>query len=174
MLIANPIYDVVFKYLMEDAKVAKIMLSSIIGESISKLSFLPQEFTTEIDTQSVKKTHKTGLTVYRLDFSAQIQTPEGQKQVIIELQKAKFPTDIIRFRRYLGEQFNDPRNIISKNGRRTNSEWLPGDNMGSDSYIWFMRELARDCLSVCKADRSGVGGLRYRPVLRRKTGGGWR
>ena len=114
MLIANPIYDVVFKYLMEDAKIAKIMLSSIIGENIIKLSFLPQEFTTEIDTQSVKKTHKTGLTVYRLDFSAQIQTPEGQKQVIIELQKAKFPTDIIRFRRYLGEQFNDPRNIISK------------------------------------------------------------
>ncbi|WP_373549192.1 hypothetical protein [Haliscomenobacter sp.] len=114
MLIANPIYDVVFKYLMEDAKIAKIMLSSITGENITKLSFLPQEFTTEIDTQSVKKTHKTGLTVYRLDFSAQIQTPEGQKQVIIELQKAKFPTDIIRFRRYLGEQFNDPRNIISK------------------------------------------------------------
>lgn len=114
MLIANPIYDVVFKYLMEDAKIAKIMLSSIIGENISKLSFLPQEFTVEIDTQSAKKTHNTGLTVYRLDFSAQIQTPEGQKQVIIELQKAKFPTDIIRFRRYLGEQFNDPRNIISK------------------------------------------------------------
>jgi site-specific DNA-methyltransferase (adenine-specific) len=42
------------------------------------------------------------------------------------------------------------RNIISKNDRRTNSEWLPGDNMGSDSYIWFMRELARDCLCVCK------------------------
>lgn len=114
MLIANPIYDVVFKYLMEDAKIAKIMLSSIIGENITKLSFSPQEFTAEIDTQKVKKTAKTGLTVYRLDFSAQIQTPEGSKQVIIELQKAKFPTDITRFRRYLGEQFNDARNIIPK------------------------------------------------------------
>lgn len=114
MLIANPIYDVVFKYLMEDSKIAKILLSSIIGENITKLSFLPQEFTTEINSSSISKAPRTGLTVYRLDFSAQIQTPEGQKQVIIELQKAKFPTDIIRFRRYLGEQFNDPRNIVSK------------------------------------------------------------
>ena len=31
MLIANPIYDVVFKYLMEDSKIAKLVISSIIG-----------------------------------------------------------------------------------------------------------------------------------------------
>ncbi len=29
--IANPIYDVVFKYLMEDNKVAKIFLSAVTG-----------------------------------------------------------------------------------------------------------------------------------------------
>ena len=36
MLIANPIYDVVFKFLMEDAKIAKLLLSSIIGENIEE------------------------------------------------------------------------------------------------------------------------------------------
>jgi len=35
MHIANPIYDVVFKYLLEDNKVAKLFLSAIIGENIS-------------------------------------------------------------------------------------------------------------------------------------------
>ncbi len=50
MRIANPIYDVVFKYLMEDAKIAKLLISSIIGEEIESLDFRPQEFTADIDT----------------------------------------------------------------------------------------------------------------------------
>ena len=37
MHIANPIYDVVFKYLMEDSKIAKLMISSITGEIINKI-----------------------------------------------------------------------------------------------------------------------------------------
>jgi hypothetical protein len=122
MLIANPIYDVVFKFLMEDAKIAKLLLSSIIGENIEELTFLPQEFVSDIDKGKIDKPrksiksrrgNKSSLTVYRLDFSAHIQTPEGTKQVIIELQKAKFSTDITRFRKYLGEQFGDKRNITS-------------------------------------------------------------
>mgnify|MGYP001182393573 FL=1 len=95
--IANPIYDVVFKYLMEDAKVAKLLLSAIIGEEVTVLEFLPQESALESKNRS--------LTVYRLDFSAKIKTDEGLKNVIIEVQKAKFPSDIIRFRKYLGEQY---------------------------------------------------------------------
>jgi hypothetical protein len=51
------------------------------------------------------------LTVYRLDFSAKIKTAEGYKNVIIELQKAKFPTDIMRFRSYLGQQFANKNNF---------------------------------------------------------------
>jgi hypothetical protein len=34
MYIANPIYDVVFKYLMEDNKVTKQFISVIIGEEV--------------------------------------------------------------------------------------------------------------------------------------------
>ncbi len=117
MQIANPIYDVVFKYLMEDGKIAKLMISSIIGETIEELSFLPQELVTDIDKPQngkkakSKRNRANSLTVYRLDFSAKIKTSEGFKHVIIELQKAKFPTDIMRFRKYLGEQFANKDNF---------------------------------------------------------------
>ncbi len=107
MHIANPIYDVVFKYLMEDNDVAKLILSTIIGEEIVVLDFLPQERTILLDRRS--------LTVYRLDFSARIQTPDGhQQQVIIEIQKAKFATDIMRFRRYLGAQYQKKEHTYTR------------------------------------------------------------
>ncbi|MDM8519762.1 hypothetical protein QUF64_06925 [Anaerolineales bacterium HSG6] len=103
MQIANPIYDVVFKYLMEDTEIAKLIIGTIIGEDIVVLKFLPQESTIFSEARS--------LTVYRLDFSAKIKLPDGgQKQVLIEIQKAKFSTDIMRFRRYLGEQYQNKSN----------------------------------------------------------------
>ncbi|MFH0925186.1 MAG: hypothetical protein V1872_06075 [bacterium] len=106
MQIANPIYDIVFKYLMDDNKVAKLMISSIIEEDIIELQFLPKERHIELEKQA--------LTVYRLDFSAKIKTKAGYKQVIIEIQKAKYPTDIMRFRRYLGEQYLNENNAIKR------------------------------------------------------------
>ncbi|HLA34289.1 MAG TPA: hypothetical protein VJ001_05410, partial [Rhodocyclaceae bacterium] len=62
MQIANPIYDAVFKYLLEDNQVAKLMLSTLLGEEVVELHFSPQERTTEIGSRN--------LTVYRLDFAA--------------------------------------------------------------------------------------------------------
>lgn len=103
MQIANPIYDVVFKYLMDDSKIAKLVISTIIGEKILSLDFLPQESIVELERRS--------LTVYRLDFSAKIQTVDGYKNVLIEIQKAKFATDIMRFRKYLGEQYQKKENV---------------------------------------------------------------
>ncbi|MCD4818423.1 MAG: hypothetical protein K8S23_07005 [Candidatus Cloacimonetes bacterium] len=107
MQIANPIYDVVFKYLMEDNKIAKFLISAIIDEKIISLDFLPREQTLELE--------KISLTVYRMDFSAKIETETGSKQVIIEIQKAKFTTDIIRFRRYLGEQYSPKEKVKELN-----------------------------------------------------------
>jgi len=107
MQIANPIYDVVFKYLMEDLEIATLIISTIMGEEIELLQFLPQESTVFLPQRS--------LTVYRLDFSAKIKQPDGTtKQVLIEIQKAKFATDIMRFRRYLGEQYQDKANTYIK------------------------------------------------------------
>ncbi|MEK7257527.1 MAG: hypothetical protein AAB316_22420, partial [Bacteroidota bacterium] len=111
MLIANPIYDVVFKYMMEDNKVAKLFLSAIIGEEIIELEFRPTETVTQFgDTPS--------LTVFRLDFAAKIKVKEGEtKLALIEIQKAKLPSDIMRFRRYLGANYSDENNCIVKTGK---------------------------------------------------------
>ncbi len=101
MHIANPIYDSVFKYLLEDNESAILLLSGLLGEEIEKLQLLPQEGTSEIRLK-----HRS-LTVYRMDFSATIRTPTGSRQILIEIQKAKFASDIMRFRRYLGEQYKE-------------------------------------------------------------------
>lgn len=96
--IANPIYDVVFKYLMEDNKIAKLVISSIIGEEIESLELRPQEHTATIQSQ----------TVYRLDFAATIRIGDSTKRILIEIQKAKFSTDIMRFRKYVAGEYQNP------------------------------------------------------------------
>lgn len=102
--IANPIYDVVFKYMMSDNKVAKLLLSTIIGQEILELQFDPTETTSFI---------QGAITVLRMDFKAKVKYNDGSENVIIiEIQKAKLHTDIMRFRRYLGEQYLDKNNSI--------------------------------------------------------------
>lgn len=102
--IANPIYDVVFKYLMNDEKVAKLLLSAILGREIISLEFRPTEHHFPIGEV---------LTVLRMDFSARILDENGnQELVILELQKAKLATDIMRFRRYLGDQYVNKENMV--------------------------------------------------------------
>jgi hypothetical protein len=97
MEIANPIYDVAFKYLMEDNDIARLIISTIIKQNVISLELRPQESTVELKLGS--------LTIYRLDFAAKIETDQGLKTVLIEIQKAKLATDVMRFRKYLGEQY---------------------------------------------------------------------
>nr|VFK02662.1 MAG: PD-(D/E)XK nuclease family transposase [Candidatus Kentron sp. H]VFK02760.1 MAG: PD-(D/E)XK nuclease family transposase [Candidatus Kentron sp. H]VFK05619.1 MAG: PD-(D/E)XK nuclease family transposase [Candidatus Kentron sp. H] len=105
MQIANPLYDVVFKHLMEDFEAAKLLISTILGREITVLAPLPQERTLDLEQRS--------FTVYRLDYAARIQkTDGGFEQVIIEIQKAKFAADIMRFRRYLGNQYQRKNNTF--------------------------------------------------------------
>jgi len=119
-MIANPIYDTVFKYMMEDNLVAKLVVSSIIGELVVELEPKPQEYTTEKTTTYVYTTREyETFTIYRLDFSAKIQTPDGFKLVLIEMQKASLPTDIMRFRNYLGRQYSNENNTtIDEDGKQ--------------------------------------------------------
>lgn len=120
MHIANPIYDVVFKYMLEDNKVAKLFLSAIIGEEIIELEFSAQERTVEArwpEKEKEKQKEKAPLTVCRVDFSARIKTDTGFKTVIIELQKAKFLADLMRFRRYLGLHYQSENNTSDEQQR---------------------------------------------------------
>ena len=116
MIIANPIYDTVFKYMMSDSKVAKTFLSAVIGEKIVKLDFTSTEYTlkTGVKKSQIDRTLEQ-IVVCRLDFAAKIKTENGDyKTVIIELQKAKFATDIMRFRRYLGTMYQSKENTSDK------------------------------------------------------------
>ena len=127
MLIANPIYDVVFKYLMDDSKIAKLFISTIIGMEVLELEVRPQELVGDVNfPKKSKKKNKplpeiTNLAVYRLDFGAKVKTPEGEQLVIIEIQKAKLLNDIMRFRKYLGKQYSDVTNTyLYKNKKQKN------------------------------------------------------
>ncbi len=98
MIIANPIYDVVFKRMMENDRVAKFFLSTLLNQTIESVEVKPQEFTYVNEF--------TGLTVFRLDFIATVKTETGEyKKILIEIQKAKNQIDLMGFRNYLAEQY---------------------------------------------------------------------
>jgi hypothetical protein len=98
--------------MMSDSKVAKTFLSAVIGEKIVELSFTSTEYTlkTGMEKKLIDRTLEQ-ITVCRFDFAAKIETESGEcKTIIIELQKAKFATDIMRFRRYLGTMYQSVEN----------------------------------------------------------------
>jgi hypothetical protein len=98
MKIINPLYDKAFKYLMENNKLAKKVLAVILDLEVLEVALSQQE---TIVPDQIK-----GLIMYRLDFKAIIREADGSKKtVLIELQKSKFPTDIQRFRNYLGTSY---------------------------------------------------------------------
>jgi hypothetical protein len=116
MIIANPIYDVVFKRLMENDKVAKFFIGTLLDQTIENIEVKPQEFTylKELDQNDpeiekyINKQIKDRLTinVMRLDFIATIKTDTGElKKILIEIQKARNQIDLMRFRNYLAEQY---------------------------------------------------------------------
>jgi hypothetical protein len=108
MIIANPIYDVVFKYLLEDADIARDLLSTILGEEVVHLEFRPQETSTE---------SSEGIKILRLDFKATIKKKDGTLfKVLIELQKSKQVFDVMRFRRYLGDNYRKEDQLVEKDG----------------------------------------------------------
>ena len=98
MIIANPIYDVVFKRMLENERVAKFFIGTLLEQTILSVEVKPQEFTYLNESGS--------LAVFRLDFIATILTETGEsKKVLIEIQKAQNQIDLMRFRNYLGEQY---------------------------------------------------------------------
>ena len=107
MVIANPIYDVVFKKMMENDKVAKFFIGTLLEQTIETVEVKPQEFTYTDEL--------AGLAVFRLDFIATIKTETGElKKILIEIQKAKNQIDLMRFRNYLAEQYKKEDEVNGK------------------------------------------------------------
>ena len=107
MRIANPIYDVVFKYLLDDEKVARLLLSALLGKEVLELEFRP----TEVQHEGAGP-DGAQLLVLRMDFAATLRLEDGcRKLVLIEIQKARSAWDVQRFRRYLGSNYASPENV---------------------------------------------------------------
>ena len=103
--VANPIYDVVFKYLMEDKRIARTILSALLKKDILEVEMRPHEYVND---------KRDSVSVLRIDFGARIRKPDGSEQLIlIELQKTWLETETLRFRRYLGVQYDNPDNMLA-------------------------------------------------------------
>ena len=106
MLVANPIYDTVFKFLMEDERIARTILSALLKQDIVNVELRPHEYS---------NTKRDTLSIFRIDFAATVRQSDGSEQLIlIELQKTWLPTETLRFRQYLGVQYENPKNIVAE------------------------------------------------------------
>ena len=116
IIIANPMYDVVFKQLMSDKEIARYFVSTILGEEIADIDFAPQEYSYEKQIKTENQIKK--LSLIRLDFVATIKTKVGDvKKILIEIQQSLKPHDILRFRTYIGEQYKNKDNIVTKDDK---------------------------------------------------------
>ena len=109
-------YDVVFKKLMGNEKVAKFFIETLLEQHIESIELKPQEFAfikgiAPDDEEGIRYAkerlqERLAINVYRLDFLATIKTETGEyKKVLIEIQKAKNQFDLMWFRDYLTEQY---------------------------------------------------------------------
>jgi len=108
MLIANPIYDTVFKHLLENQRAAKFFIGTLLGKPIFSISIRSPE-RTYIDPKD------KGL-MLKIDFIVEIETEDCKKQkVAIKMQKSdKIITDMSRFNRYMAHDYmSDTIPIIS-------------------------------------------------------------
>ena len=101
--VANPIYDTVFKFLMEDERVARTILSALLKERVLSVEIRRHEHT---------NTTRNNISMFRIDFAAKVIDEDNQeKLILIELQKTWLETETLRFRQYLGAQYLTPENV---------------------------------------------------------------
>ena len=122
MIIANPIYDIVFKYLMEDERIARTILSALLKKDVVAVEVRPHEYSND---------QRDTLSVYRIDFGATIREEDGSEHLIlVELQKTWLETETLRFRQYLGVHYSNPKNMVGDFALPTVAVYLLGHKVG--------------------------------------------
>ena len=123
MVVANPIYDVVFKYLMEDERIARTILSTLLKKDVVKVEVRPHEYSND---------ERESLSVFRIDFGATVREADGEeKLILVELQKTWVETETLRFRQYLGVQYRSPKNMRGDNALPMVAVYLLGHKVGN-------------------------------------------
>jgi len=136
--IANPIYDVVFKYLMSDERIARTILSALLRMDIVSIEVRPHEY---------PNSQRDTLSVFRIDFAATVRETDGSTHlVLIELQKTWLETETLRFRQYLGVQYQSRANIDDDgNGLPMVAVYLLGHRVGSiEEPVLYVHHEARN------------------------------
>lgn len=111
--VANPIYDSVFKFLMEDERIAKTVLSALLKKEVVSVEKRRHEH---------PNITRDNISMFRIDFAARVMQDDGSTRlVLIELQKTWLSTETLRFRRYLAAQYNAEENML----KESNSEAGP-------------------------------------------------
>ena len=101
--VANPIYDSVFKFLMEDERIAKTVLSALLKKEVVSVEMRRHEH---------PNITRDNLSMFRIDFAAKVKEEDGTvRLMLIELQKTWLDTETLRFRRYLAAQYNAEENM---------------------------------------------------------------
>ena len=115
--IANPIYDAVFKFLMEDERIARVILSALLKKDVVELSVRRNEYS---------NTSRAEVSMFRLDFNARVREADGSERLIlIELQKTWVETETLRFRQYLGAQYSQKENMTASVSEPAMSYGIP-------------------------------------------------
>ena len=137
--VANPIYDVVFKYLMEDRRIARTILSALLKEDILEVEMRPHEYVND---------KRDSVSVLRIDFGARVRRADGSEHLIlIELQKTWLETETLRFRQYLGVQYDNPDNMLAggENALPMVAVYLLGHRVGDiDEPVLYVRHKSYD------------------------------
>ena len=107
--VANPIYDSIFKYLMEDERIARTILSALLKKEVVDIQIRRNEYTNG---------NRNNISMFRIDFGARIREDDGAlRLILIELQKTWLETETLRFRQYLGAQYANPENMVHEEMR---------------------------------------------------------
>ena len=107
--VANPIYDSVFKYMMEDERIARTILSALLKKEVVEVQIRRNEYTNGV---------RDNISMFRIDFGARIREDDGSlRLILIEMQKTWLETETLRFRQYLGAQYANPENMVHEEMR---------------------------------------------------------
>ena len=97
LYIANPLYDAVFRYLMEDERIARTILSALLRKEVTQVVQRPHEHVNSLRNE---------VSMFRVHFSATLREEDGDEHpVLIELQKTWLETETLNCRQYLGAQY---------------------------------------------------------------------
>ena len=105
--VANPLYDAVFKHLMEDDRIAKTILAALLKKKVIDVKIRRNEY--------ANLTRRESISMFRIDFAATVLDEDNKPHLmLIELQKTWLPTETLRFRRYLALQYNNEENMLKE------------------------------------------------------------